>query len=124
MASLEIPPHAYRRSRQAILILALVAIGSFATGVLRQTAGFAPVVAAVAQPAAARLIALPPATLDLAHAEPILRSSARLTHIAAKPAPAMEPVASAPVSAPVAVDAVATVPAAGPAPASDEAPAA
>ena len=115
MATLTIPPHAPGASRLAVLVLALVAAGSFATGVLRQTATLAPVAeSAVEQPAPAP-VAAPPPTLQVAKAGPVPRTFAHLTPTPATPVSPLDPVVSARASEPVAADAVAN--AADPAPA-------
>ena len=103
MASLAIPPHAPGNSRLAVLVLVLVAAGSFATGVLRQTARIAPVEATAADPPVAPPVAAPQPTLQLARAEPAPRSAARVTPVAAPPAPTADPVAFGLVSEPVSV---------------------
>ena len=70
MASLAIPPHAPGNSRLAVVVLVLVAAGSFANGVLRQSADVAPVVATAAEAPVAPPVAAPQPILQLARAEP------------------------------------------------------
>ncbi len=133
MASLAIPPHTPGNSRLAVVVLVLVAAGSFANGVLRQSADVAPVVAAAAEAPVAPPVAAAQPILQLARAEPAPRSAARVTPVAAPPSPTADPVASALVSEPasaaepvaaqgVAVEAVASAPDPAPALTSDAPP--
>ena len=121
MATLTIPPHAPRRSRQAVLVLALVAAGSFATGVLRQTAGSTPEIKSSVEPPAPTPVAAPPPTLQVAKAGPAPQSVPHLTSIPAPPVTS-DVVTSAPTSESPAAAAAATAPDPAPAPAGDAPP--